>query len=107
MSTTPLSVPDRLGRNRQAKNGFYDPELGVLFLHSAGVLLLSYNSGRRLSARFDGAKQSCMILRCARRRSPGLAESTAEGLLHSGNRRTACKVRWCPRGLDRMKGTIA
>lgn len=31
-----LPVPDRLGRNRQPKNGFFDPELGVLFLHSAG-----------------------------------------------------------------------
>ena len=32
----PLPVPDRLGRNRQPKNGFFDPELAVLFLHSAG-----------------------------------------------------------------------
>jgi hypothetical protein len=29
-------VPDKLGRNRQAKNGFYDPELNAVFLHSAG-----------------------------------------------------------------------
>lgn len=32
----PLAVPDELGRNRQAKNGFYDPELNAVFLHSAG-----------------------------------------------------------------------
>ena len=31
-----LPVPDKLGRNRQAKNGFYDPELSVVFIHSAG-----------------------------------------------------------------------
>ncbi len=31
-----LTVPKELGHNRQAKNGFYDPELGVVFLHSAG-----------------------------------------------------------------------
>ena len=31
-----LSVSDRLGRNGQPKNGFYDPELAVLFVHSAG-----------------------------------------------------------------------
>ena len=29
-------MPEKLGHNRQAKNGFYDPELGVVFLHSAG-----------------------------------------------------------------------
>lgn len=32
----PLPVPDELGRNRQAKNGFYDPELNAVFVHSAG-----------------------------------------------------------------------
>jgi hypothetical protein len=31
-----LAVPEKLGHNRQAKNGFYDPELNVVFLHSAG-----------------------------------------------------------------------
>ena len=31
-----LAVPDKLGRNRQAKNGFYDPELNAIFIHSAG-----------------------------------------------------------------------
>jgi hypothetical protein len=31
-----LSVPDKLGRDGRAKNGFYDPELGVVFLHTAG-----------------------------------------------------------------------
>ena len=31
-----LPVPDQLGRNRQAKNGFYDPELNAVFVHSAG-----------------------------------------------------------------------
>jgi hypothetical protein len=31
-----LPVPDKLGRNRQAKNGFYDPELNAVFIHSAG-----------------------------------------------------------------------
>ena len=29
-------VPEKLGRNRQAKNGFYDPELNAVFIHSAG-----------------------------------------------------------------------
>lgn len=32
----PLSVPEKLGRNRQAKNGFYDPMLNAVFVHSAG-----------------------------------------------------------------------
>jgi hypothetical protein len=31
----PLALPERL-RNRQVKNGFYDPELNAVFLHSAG-----------------------------------------------------------------------
>ena len=31
-----LPVPDKLGRNRQAKNGFYDLELNAVFIHSAG-----------------------------------------------------------------------
>ena len=31
-----LPVPEKLGRNRQAKNGFYDPELNAVFIHSAG-----------------------------------------------------------------------
>ncbi len=31
-----VAVPEKLGHNRQAKNGFYDPELNVVFLHSAG-----------------------------------------------------------------------
>ncbi len=32
----PLLIPDELGKNRQAKNGFYDPELNAVFIHSAG-----------------------------------------------------------------------
>ena len=32
----PLSLPEKLGRNGQPKNGFYDAELGVVFLHTAG-----------------------------------------------------------------------
>ena len=32
----PLPIPDELGLNRQAKNGFYDPALNAVFLHSAG-----------------------------------------------------------------------
>jgi hypothetical protein len=35
-SADPVPVPDKLGRNRQAKNGFYDPALNAVFLHSAG-----------------------------------------------------------------------
>jgi hypothetical protein len=31
-----LPVPDKLGRNRQGKNGFYDPALNAVFIHSAG-----------------------------------------------------------------------
>jgi len=31
-----LPVPEKLGLNRQPKNGFYDPELNAVFLHSAG-----------------------------------------------------------------------
>jgi hypothetical protein len=31
-----LAVPEKLGRNRQAKNGFYDPALNALFIFSAG-----------------------------------------------------------------------
>jgi len=31
-----LPVPEKLGRNRQAKNGFYDPEFNAVFIHSAG-----------------------------------------------------------------------
>jgi hypothetical protein len=31
-----LELPEKLGKNRQAKNGFYDPELNAVFLHSAG-----------------------------------------------------------------------
>jgi hypothetical protein len=31
----PLAVPEKLGRNGQPKNGFYDAELGVVFVHSA------------------------------------------------------------------------
>jgi hypothetical protein len=31
-----LPVPDKLGRNHQAKNGFYDPVLNAVFIHSAG-----------------------------------------------------------------------
>ncbi len=31
-----LPVPDKLGRSRQVKNGFYDPELNAVFIHSAG-----------------------------------------------------------------------
>jgi hypothetical protein len=31
----PLSLPAKLGRNGQPKNGFYDAELGVVFVHSA------------------------------------------------------------------------
>ncbi|HXG61751.1 MAG TPA: hypothetical protein VNO22_10265 [Planctomycetota bacterium] len=29
-------VPEKLGANGQAKNGFYDPELNAVFIHSAG-----------------------------------------------------------------------
>lgn len=32
----PLVVPEKLGRNRQMKNGFYDPALNAVFVHSAG-----------------------------------------------------------------------
>ena len=31
----PLPLPEKL-RNTQVKNGFYDPELNAVFLHSAG-----------------------------------------------------------------------
>jgi hypothetical protein len=31
-----LAVPDKLGRDRQVKNGFYDPELNAVFVHTAG-----------------------------------------------------------------------
>jgi hypothetical protein len=31
-----LEIPDKLGRDNQPKNGFYDGELGVVFLHTAG-----------------------------------------------------------------------
>ena len=31
-----LRVPERLGHDRQANSGFYDPEINVVFLHSAG-----------------------------------------------------------------------
>lgn len=31
-----LAIPDKLGRNRQAKNGFFDPELNAMFIHSGG-----------------------------------------------------------------------
>lgn len=30
-----LEIPKELGHNRQAKNGFFDPELNAIFLHSA------------------------------------------------------------------------
>ncbi|MEX2140576.1 MAG: kelch repeat-containing protein [Pirellulales bacterium] len=32
----PLDLPEKLGRNGQPKNGFYDAQLGVVFLHTAG-----------------------------------------------------------------------
>jgi hypothetical protein len=32
----PLDVPAKLGHNGQVKNGFYDPALNVVFIHSAG-----------------------------------------------------------------------
>jgi hypothetical protein len=35
-SADALGVPDKLGKNRQAKNGFYDPDLNAIFVHSAG-----------------------------------------------------------------------
>ncbi|MCY2954932.1 MAG: hypothetical protein NTU53_23630 [Planctomycetota bacterium] len=31
-----LAIPAKLGQNRQAKNGFYDPQLNAVFIHSAG-----------------------------------------------------------------------
>jgi len=31
-----LAIPEKLGRDGQMKNGFYDPALGVVFLHTAG-----------------------------------------------------------------------
>ena len=31
-----LAVPDKLGGNRKPKNGFYDPELSAVFVHTAG-----------------------------------------------------------------------
>ncbi len=31
-----LAVPDKLGRDRQAKNGFFDPLLSAVFIHTAG-----------------------------------------------------------------------
>jgi hypothetical protein len=31
-----LAVPDKLGKNREVKNGFYDPELNAVYVHSAG-----------------------------------------------------------------------
>lgn len=31
-----IPIPEKLGRNRQAKNGYHDPELNAVFLHSAG-----------------------------------------------------------------------
>jgi hypothetical protein len=35
-SVEPLPIPDRLGRNRQVKNGFYDAILNAVFIHAAG-----------------------------------------------------------------------
>jgi hypothetical protein len=32
----PLAVPEKLGRDRKPKNGFYSPELNAIFIHSAG-----------------------------------------------------------------------
>jgi hypothetical protein len=32
----PIPLPEKLARDRRPKNGFYDPELGAVFLHSAG-----------------------------------------------------------------------
>jgi hypothetical protein len=31
-----LAVPDRLGKNNKLKNGFYDPTLNAVFIHTAG-----------------------------------------------------------------------
>lgn len=35
-SARPLAIPEELGRNGQAKNGFHDPDRNAVFLHSAG-----------------------------------------------------------------------
>jgi hypothetical protein len=35
-SDEPLAIPDKLGRDGQPKNGFYDPELNAIFIHTAG-----------------------------------------------------------------------
>jgi hypothetical protein len=35
-ATEPLAVPDEWRRNKQVKNGFYDPALNAVFVHSAG-----------------------------------------------------------------------
>ena len=32
----PLEVPEKLGRNRKPKNGFHDPRLNAVFIHTAG-----------------------------------------------------------------------
>ena len=49
-----MTVPKELGHNRQAKNGFYDPDLGVVFIHTAGdsrddsrVWVYRYKANRR------------------------------------------------------------
>ncbi len=35
-SAEPLAIPDKLGKNRQVKNGFYDSVLNAVFIHGAG-----------------------------------------------------------------------
>ena len=48
-------VPSKLGLNRQAKNGFYDPELNVVFIYSAGD---SREDGTMWAYRYRGANRS-------------------------------------------------
>ncbi len=52
-SSAPLPVPEKLGGNNKPKNGFYDPALNVVFLHTAGdsqddgvIWVYRYRKGR-------------------------------------------------------------
>ena len=47
-----LPVPEKLGRDRKPKNGFYSPELNAIFIHSAGD---SQDDGAIWAWRYKGA----------------------------------------------------
>jgi hypothetical protein len=50
----PLPIPEKLGRNGHVKNGFYDPVLNAVFIHSAGD---SRDKGDMWVFRYKAAKK--------------------------------------------------